>query len=130
MSLVPGQPGLSPGSEPGELRERRFEDGTHRFVWYLNLQTLAPLYYDAYRENGDISGLGYYVWGWSEEQPGYPRWLDDPERPLRVLDQIGEAFVDWNDQDAVRVESGTQRAVHPSDGKLRRSRCASSARIR
>lgn len=114
----------------GELREGEFEDRTRRFVWYLDLQTLAPLYYAGYRQNGDVAGIGYNVWRWSEDRPDYPRWPDAPDRPMRVLDLVGAAFVDWNDQHAVRIESGNQRALPPSDKKLRRSLSVSSARIR
>ena len=114
----------------GKLKDGAFEDGTNRFVWYLDLQTLAPLYYAGYRKDGEVAGLGYYVWRWSEDRPGYPRWSGVPARPLRTLDQVGEAFVDWNDQHAVRIESGNQVGVPQSDKKLRRKLSVGSARIR
>jgi hypothetical protein len=106
-----------------------FEDGTVRFVWYLDLQTLAPLYYAAYRKSGDAAGVGYFVSRWSEDRPDYPHWSDDPARPVRVLDPIGEAMVDWNDQHAVRAEQGRTVAVPTDETKLRRNLSVGSVRL-
>ena len=114
----------------GALKEGSFEDGTTRFVWYLDLQTLVALYYAAYRENGDVAGIGYFVYRWSEDDAEYPRWPDDEKRALRTLDQVGAAFVDWNDQHAVRIESGDQVSVPASDKKLKRQLSLSSVRVR
>jgi hypothetical protein len=113
---------LKPGLDP-------FEDGTVRFVWYLDLQTLAPLYYAAYRKSGDAAGVGYFVSRWSEDRPDYPHWSDDPARPVRVLDPIGEAMVDWNDQHAVRAEQGRTVAVPTDETKLRRNLSVGSVRL-
>jgi hypothetical protein len=99
----------------GQLREgqEQFEDGTVRFTWYVDLQTLVPLYYASYRKSGDAAGVGYFVWRWSEDRPDYPHWPDDPARPMRVLDLVGYAMVDWNDQHAVRSERS--RHLDPLD---------------
>ena len=113
----------------GKLRKGAFEDGTTHFVWYLDLQTLAPLYYAAYRANGNASGIGYFVSRWSDDRPDYPHWEDDPARPVRVLDNIGSALVDWNDQHAVRHEEGDEVSIPPSEAKLRRELSVGSARI-
>ena len=109
--------------------EQPFEDGTLRFVWYLDLQTLMPLYYAAYRKSGAASGVGYFVWRWSEDRKDYPRWSDDAERPVRVLDLVGEAMVDWNDQHAVRLERGDTVAIPKDDAKLRRGLSTGSVRL-
>ena len=114
----------------GERPEGQYEDGTTRFVWYLDLQTLTPLYYAAYRGEREVAGIGYFVSRWSEDRPDYPRWPDDPTRPVRKLDEIGAAFVDWNDQHAVRIESGDDVGVPESDKKLGRKLSVGSARIR
>ena len=114
---------LKDGSTP-------FEDGTVRFTWYLDLQTLVPLYYAAYRKSGDAAGVGYFVWRWSEDRPDYPRWPDDPARPVRVLDEVGYAMVDWNDQHAVRSESGAAVSIPEDEAKLRRSLSVGSAHLR
>jgi hypothetical protein len=38
-----------------------------------------------------------------------------------VLDETGAAFVDWSQQHAVRIDSGSAVAVPKSDEKLRHS---------
>lgn len=114
----------------GSLKQGQFEDGATRYRWYLDLQTLAPLYYAAYRESGEVAGVGYFVMRWSEDREAYPRWPDDAERPVRVLDVVGEAWVDWNDQHAVRVELGDTVSVPPPDKKLDRMISLSSVRVR
>ncbi len=114
----------------GRLQKGQFDDGTERFRWYLDLQTLQPLYYAAERRNGEAAGVGYWVWRWSEDRPDYPRWPDDEERPIRVLDQIGTAFVDWNDNYAVRSESGNRVSVPPPDKEINRMISLSRVRVR
>ncbi len=113
----------------GELREGKFEDNTQRFTWYLDLQTLQLLYYAGFKANGDAQGVGYWVRRWSEDSPDYPRWSDDPERPVRALDVIGSALVDWGAQHAVRADTGDAVAVPKDDAKLRRQLSIGSARV-
>ena len=112
----------------GRLREGAFGDGVVRFRWYLDLQTLFPLYYAAYRANQTQGGIGYFVGRWSEDRPDYPHWSDDPSRPVRVLDDAGSALVDWNDQDVVRTESWTSVSLPRDEKKLARSLSQSSLR--
>jgi hypothetical protein len=113
----------------GTLREGKFEDGIQRFVWYVDLQTLQLLYYAGYKANGDAQGVGYWVRRWSEDRPDYPKWEDDPNRPVRTLDVVGSAFVDWGSQHAVRHDSGDAVSIPKSDAKLRRSISIGSARV-
>ena len=113
----------------GALREGQLEDGTSHFVWYLDLQTLTPLYYAGYRANGDASGIGYFISRWSEDRSDYSHWEDDPARPVRVLDQIGAAFVDWSHQHAVRSDTGNEVAIPESDAKLRHGISVGSVRL-
>ena len=101
-----------------------------RFVWYLDLQTLQPLYYAAYRRHDAPAGVGYFVGRWSGDRPDYRRWPDDPGRPVRVLDRVGLALVDWNDQHAVRIESWDAVSTPPPDKKLNRMISQSSMRGR
>jgi hypothetical protein len=112
----------------GRLREGAFADGVQRFRWYLDLQTLFPLYYAAYRSEGVQGGIGYFMGRWSEDRPDYPRWPDDAARPVRVVDQVASALVDWNNQDSVRFEAWTAVGVPPSDKKLQRMISQSSLR--
>jgi hypothetical protein len=112
----------------GRFKEGAFGDGVRRYRWYLDLQTLFPLYYAAYRTEGTQGGLGYFVGRWSEDRPDYPRWPDDPARPVRVLDEVGSALIDWNNQDSVRSESWTAVSVPTDEKKLVRSMSQSSLR--
>ena len=114
----------------GRFKEGAFGDGVRRYIWYLDLQTLFPLYYAAYRDAGTQGGLGYFVGRWSEDRPDYPRWPDDPARPVRVLDQVGTALIDWNNQDSVRTEYWKAVSVPVDEKKLVRSMSQSSLRGR
>ncbi len=114
----------------GRLKEGSFEDHVERFVWYLDLQTLTPLYYEAYRAGDIPAGIGHFVGQWSEDRPGYPRWPDSPERPRRVIDSVGSAFADWNDQHAVRIETWDSVSVPPDDEEVLRLISKSSLRGR
>ncbi len=112
----------------GRFKEGSFGDGVSRYVWYVDLQTLVPLYYAAYRADSRQGGLGYFVGRWSEDRPDYPRWPDDPARPVRVIDQVGSALVDWNKQDAVRAEAWNAVSIPADDAKLVRQMSQSSLR--
>ena len=81
-------------------------------------------------ERGDAGRLGYFVGRWSEDRPDYPRWPDDPARPVRVLDQVGSALIDWNNQDSVRTENWNAVSVPVDERKLVRSMSQSSLRGR
>ena len=112
----------------GRLKEGSFGDGVRRFVWYLDLQTLAPLYYAAYRDDAAPGGLGYFVGRWSEDRADYPHWPGDPARPVRVIDQVGSALIDWNDQDSVRSEHWRTVSIPSDEKKLARTISQSSLR--
>ena len=112
----------------GRFKHGAFGDGVRRFVWYLDLQTLVPLYYAAYRAEGVPGGLGYFVGRWSEDRPDYPRWPDDPARPVRVIDSVASALVDWNDQDSVRIEQWNTVSIPSDEKKLARQLSQSSLR--
>ena len=114
----------------GRLKQGAFGDGVRRFVWYLDLQTLVPLYYAAYRDDASPGGLGYFVGRWSEDRADYPRWPGEPARPIRVIDQVGSALIDWNDQDSVRTEHWNTVSIPRDEKKLARSISLSSLRGR
>ncbi len=44
----------------------------------------------------------------------------DVERPIQVVDEVGSALVDWNHQDAVRIETWNTVSTPPPDKKLMR----------
>ena len=104
----------------GSLRDGHFDDGVKRFRWYIDLQTMSPLYYASYESDGDPAGTGYFVGRWSEDRPEYRAWPDDPSRPVRVIDGVGAALVDWNKRDAVRIESWNAVSTPPADKKVKR----------
>ena len=54
--------------------------------------------YDAKDEPIDV---GVFASRWSEDRPDYPRWSDDPARPVRVLDTMGAAFANLADRAAL-----------------------------
>jgi len=114
----------------GRFKQGAFGDGVRRVIWYLDLQTLVPLYYAAYRAEGMPGGLGYFVGRWSEDRPDYPRWPDDPERPVRVIDNVASALIDWNDQDSVRSEQWNAISVPTDEKRLARQLSQSSLRGR
>ena len=55
----------------------------------------------------------YRVARWSEDQADYPRWHDDPERRVRVLDLIAAAV-------GFRFEMGDVTAIPPKKGKIKK----------
>jgi len=122
--------GLSFASDRWDLRralvlEGRAKDvpgGRHtaRFIRYVDLQTLHPLYYAAYDARGELTDLGMFVGRWSEDRPDYPHWPDDAERPVRVIDSVGAAFANLAEAGSWRRESWTMRAIPPPDGKIRK----------
>jgi hypothetical protein len=112
----------------GRFKHGAFGDGVQRVIWYLDLQTLVPLYYAAYRAEGLPGGLGYFVGRWSEDRPDYPRWPDDPARPVRVIDPVASALIDWNDQDSVRIEQWRTVSIPSDEKKLARQLSQSGLR--
>jgi len=112
----------------GRFKQGSFGDGVSRYVWYIDLQTLFPLYYAAYRNDSERGGLGYFVGRWSEDRADYPRWADDAARPVRVIDQVGSGLIDWNKQDSVRAEAWEAVSIPSDETKLVRQMSQSSLR--
>jgi hypothetical protein len=112
----------------GRFKEGSFGDGVSRYVWYIDLQTLVPLYYAAYRNGDAKGGLGYFVGRWSEDRADYPHWPDDAGRQVRVLDPVGSALIDWNQQDSVRVEAWDTVSLPEDEAKLVRQMSQTSLR--
>ncbi len=114
----------------GRLRQGQFSDGVRRYRWYLDLQTLTPLYYASYKHGDESGGIGYFVGRWSEDRADYPDRPDDPERPVRVIDRVGTALVDWHQLEAIRIESWNAVSTPPADKKVKRLITQSSLRGR
>ena len=62
----------------GRAKEQRSGEHVVRFIQYVDLQTLAPLYYASWDSRDEQIDVGMHVGRWSEEREGYPRWPDDP----------------------------------------------------
>lgn len=103
----------------GRARGSAGADQVARFVAYYDLQTLVPLYYMAYDSRDELADIGVFAGRWSEDRDGYPRWPDDPERPVRVIDPVGEAFANLSESGSWRRESDQIVATPPADRKLR-----------
>ncbi len=87
-------------------------------VLYLDLQAATLLYQIWYEANGDAIFPSYHVGRWSEDRPDYPRWPDDPDREVRVIDEVGR--VTFTDQGGCRIEAWESTAIPPGDRNLRR----------
>jgi hypothetical protein len=95
-------------------------DDTNRMILYVDLQTLQPLYMATFNAADQMSNVGIYAGRWSEDHDGYPRWPDDPERPVRVIDSVGAAFANLSEAGSWRRESWDNVATPPDDKQVRR----------
>jgi len=85
---------------PDEEKER-----LARMVMHFDLQTLAPLYYQSWDKRGETVDVGMFVGRFSEDRPDYPKWPDDEDRPVRVIDPAGAAFANVSQRVGWRRES-------------------------
>jgi hypothetical protein len=104
----------------GRAKEARGGDRVNRFIHYLDVQTLAPLYFASWDGRDEQIDVGMFVGRWSEERDGYQPWPDDAERPLRVIDPAGASFANISDDGGWRRESWEVVATPPDDRKLKR----------
>ena len=106
----------------GVLREAIGEEGAiARMRLWVDLQTLHPLYYVSYDAKGELIDVGYFVGRWSEDREGYPRWPDDPDRPVRVIDSVGAGFANLRLKGSWRRESWTLVAIPDSEKAVQRA---------
>jgi hypothetical protein len=122
--------GLSFASDRWDLRRAlvlrgravlgRGADEVSRMVLYADLETLTPLYYMSWDSRDEAIDVGMYVGRWSEQREGYPRWPDDPERPVRVIDSVGASFAHVADIGGWRRETWEMVSTPPSDNEVRR----------
>ena len=103
----------------GRIKGKPGERGEARVTWYFDLQTLAPLFYMAYDAKDEPVDVGVFASRWSEDRPDYPRWPDDPERPVRVLDTMGAAFANLAEDGSWRRESWDLVSTPPPDKALK-----------
>ena len=95
-------------------------DQVSRAHLYLDLQTLYPLYFVSWDSRDELLDVGIFVGRWSEAREDYPRWPDDKERPIRVVDPVGAAFANISEQGGWRRESWTIVSTPLSDRKLKK----------
>ena len=93
---------------------------TNRMILYVDLQTLQPIYMATFNAADRMSNVGIYAGRWSEDHADYPRWPDDPERPVRVIDSVGAAFANLSEAGSWRRESWDNKATPPEDKQIRR----------
>jgi hypothetical protein len=102
----------------GRTRQQTGGDQVARLVMYADLQTLQPLYYLSYDEHGEAVDVGMFVGRFSEDRPDYPKWPDDPSRPVRVIDSVGASFANLGEGGGWRRESWTSVAIPPDDDAM------------
>jgi hypothetical protein len=102
----------------GRIKGKPGERGEARVTWYFDLQTLVPLFYMAYDAKDEPVDIGVFASRWSEDRPDYPRWPDDPKRPVRVLDSMGAAFANLAEDGSWRRESWELVSTPPPDQEL------------
>jgi hypothetical protein len=105
-----------------DLRARGGAEGDQaaRQILYVDLQTLVPLYLATFDARDEMTNAGMYAWRWSGDRPDYPRWPDDPERPIRVLDSVGAAFANLSEAGSWRRESWDVVSTPPEDRTVKR----------
>jgi len=94
--------------------------GESRLLMYVDLQTLSPLYYVSYSKKEEPIDIGIFAGRWSEDRPDYPKWPDDPARPVRVIDSVGAAFANLAEEGSWRRESWDLVSTPPPDADLKR----------
>jgi hypothetical protein len=135
-ALYPAQPdrdfgpwGLSFASDRWDLRRALVLEGTAKdakggdqvakLILYVDLQTLHPLYYLSFDSKGESRDVGMYVGRWSEDRADYPKWPDDPARPVRVIDSVGASFANLAESGGWRRESWDLVATPPDDTSVK-----------
>lgn len=103
----------------GRIKGEPGERGEARVTWYFDLQTLVPLFYMAYDAKDEPIDIGVFASRWSEDREDYPRWPDDPSRPVRVLDSAAAAFANLAEDGSWRRESWDLVATPPPDKELK-----------
>jgi len=104
----------------GKVRDQPRERGEARQTLYVDLQTLAPLYYVSYDKKDSAIDVGVFAGRWSEDRSDYPHWPDDAARSVRVIDSVGAAFANLAVDGSWRRESWEMVSIPPPDDELRR----------
>lgn len=105
----------------GRAKEDRSGDRVVRFIQYVDLQTLAPLYYASWDYRDEQIDVGMHVGRWSEERDDYRRWPDDEKRPIRVIDTVGASFANISVDGGWRRESWDILSTPPPEQAFKRA---------
>jgi hypothetical protein len=95
-------------------------DDVSQTLLYVDLQTLQPLYMATFDNRGEMTNVGIYAGRWSEDHAEYPRWPDDEDRQIRVLDSVGAAFANLSMNGSWRRESWDNVSTPPPDRTVKR----------
>jgi len=104
----------------GRAKGERGGDQVSRLELWVDLQTLAPLYFASWDSKNEAIDAGMFVGRWSEERDGYPRWPDDPKRAVRVIDPAGASFAHLSQGGGWRRESWEIVSTPLEDGEIRK----------
>jgi len=95
-------------------------DDVSQTLLYVDLQTLQPLYLATFDSKGEMTNVGMYAGHWSEDSEDYPRWPDDEDRPVRVLDSVAASFANLAMNGSWRRESWDNVSTPPPDRTVKR----------
>ena len=95
-------------------------DQNARQLLYVDLQTLQPLYMATFDAENEATNIGMYAGRWSEDRADYPRWPDDENRAIRVIDSVGAAFANLAESGSWRRESWNNVSTPPPDRDVKR----------
>jgi hypothetical protein len=128
--------GLSFGSDRWDLRralvlqgvtkESTGGDRVARFISYIDVQTLAPLYYASWDSREEYIDVGMHVGRWSEERTDYRPWPGDEKRAIRVIDPVGAAYANVSEDGGWRRETWQMVSTPPPDRAFRREQSVSN----
>jgi hypothetical protein len=104
----------------GRAKVPRSGEQVQRFVQYLDVQTLAPLYYASWDSREEQIDVGMHVGRWSEEREDYRPWPKESELPIRVIDPVGASFANLLFDGGWRRESWEVVSTPPSERELKR----------
>ncbi|MHC4606803.1 MAG: DUF1329 domain-containing protein [Planctomycetota bacterium] len=105
----------------GRAKQRAGDDTVSRFIQYVDVQTLAPLYYASWDARDEQIDVGMFVGRWSEDRADYPRWPGDEARPIRVIDPVGASFANIRETGGWRRESWDMVSTPPDDKTFKRT---------
>jgi hypothetical protein len=102
-----------------KTNDQATDDPRTRVLYYVDLQTLVPLYSVVYGAGDETLGVAMHAGRWSEDRADYPRWPADASRPVRVIDSVAAVYAAPAARGSWRRESWGIVATPPPDDQLR-----------